>query len=41
MHCLMAATHDLKVYETKELSNYVMMPNKDFGDNAGKSAIVV
>ena len=42
MHSLSyTALHDLEIKETEGLNAYVMTPNKEFGDNAGKSAKIV
>ena len=38
---IMAESHDLKVKETEGLNAYVILTIVEFGDNAGKSAIVV
>ena len=38
---IMAALHDLEVKETNVLNAFVIVPNKEFGDNAGKSAKII
>ena len=36
----MATSHDLEVKEADVLNTYMMAPNKEFGFNAGSSAII-